>query len=194
MQCGTSPLLQKIIIGVGVVTALAGVTASISLHDATLVEWWKPVAVSVVAAVVFTGLFSALRKGEVLSVDSAMMLVWSGCVFCGLFYVSNYCFSDPDSRRVEDVTVVRRFKEERYRTRRLNRHTTVRGEKYYVERVEIAFGDGRRKSVRVSPSRYSRIRTGSLLRVNVEKGAFGVDVMKGGAEALQPVTPARRAR
>lgn len=192
MQCETSPLLQKIIIGVGVVTAFAGVTAAVSLQDATLVEWWKPVAVSVVTAVVFTGLFSVLRKRDVLSVDSAMMLVWSACVFCGLFYVANYCLSDPGSSRVEEVTVVRRFKEERHRTRRLNRHTTVRGEKYYVERVEIAFGDGRRKSVRVSPSRYSRTRTGSLLRVNVEKGAFGVDVIKGMPEALQPVTPARR--
>lgn len=99
-------------------------------------------------------------------------------IFCGLFMTCNFAFSSESSRHEEKAVVIRKYKEKHYRSKRVARNRYVRGEPYYEYYISLEYGNGRTKPMLVKIERYNRIRTGDTISVPIERGLFGLSVIK----------------
>jgi len=99
-------------------------------------------------------------------------------LFLAAFYSLNYYKSRSDSSVTYQATVLNKISEEHYRTRRISRHHSVRGEKYRVYSLLLQMPDGKTKEVRVTPEQFIRCANGRPITVNLEQGLFGIPVIK----------------
>lgn len=162
-----------------IVIILAGL--AVSLQGKTLVEWWKPAAICLVPACVAAALLGdAMRRlthSEMRLLNASVMLILSFSLFLGAFYTLNYCKSDPDTATTQYASVIRKFTEERYSSKRVGRRY-VRGEKYKVYRLEMQLPDGSTKEIDTTVEQYVNIRKGQNLTLSIENGFLGLKVIK----------------
>lgn len=165
-----------------IVTVLTAVTAGALAHY-TLIDWWRPTAACLLAAVPVAWM---LRRPMCRLLGSGRMwagalaaLVMTASLLTGAFYSLNFFGSDGTTRHECTVSVVKKFTERRYRTRRLNRHTSVRGEPYTVYRAKVRMPDGRLTTIDVSAGEFARMSTRRPMTMMLERGLLGVSVIKG---------------
>ncbi|MDE5785482.1 MAG: hypothetical protein K2H98_03030 [Duncaniella sp.] len=177
----TSRLGSALCIGIVVICLLAAGMAAV-LHGKTLVEWWKPAGVCLAISVPI-GLILKKPAAILSGIEKGMLNYIIGIVIAfalslGLFYTINYYASISESSHIITAEIINRYSEERYKTRRVSRNTTVRGEKYHVYFMVAQLPDGRLKKIEISADSYRRIHIGQHLELNVETGFFHVPVIK----------------
>lgn len=156
--------------------------ASAGLHGETLVDWRVPVSVVVfmalVSGIAFWRMWRWLTRSDNAILNYACHVIVACGVLSALFYGCNYAFSDKDSRHVVDVSVERLYSKTRYRQQRVSRRVYRQGAPYKVYFMEAGLPDGRLKELSLSQKQYRRLHVGDTLELPVERGLFGVAVMK----------------
>ena len=163
------------------VTAVLAVVGY-SFQTRTLIDWWVPGTVALLISIpVGLALWRVMKtvtrsSKAIVNYPLALAVCWSLLIFC--FYLPNYCFSRQDTRHEIMAPVVKKFTQTHYKTRRISKHTSVRGEKYYTYHYSVALPDSTTKSFSVSAGDFVKVRHGSDIQVTLEKGLFGVTVIK----------------
>lgn len=161
--------------------AMVVYTAAIALAGRTLITTWGVFgAAGTVAAATGLHLWRLWQR-----VSMTERFVWNLLchtvavtgLLAALFYIGNYALADTAAQREEKTVVLKKYRETRHRTKRLTRKTYARGEAYYVYYAEVAFGDGRTKSIQLTARHYSRLKVGNILPLRVAPGFFGVPVI-----------------
>ncbi len=173
----------KIILTFIITTAtLISAGSALALHSNTMVAWWKPCALCLVIASGGTLLLNKLIK-QAFSLrynifNFLIAFIFTFSLLIGLFYSINYYASDKESSQQQSVKVIDKFSEEHYRVKRVSRHAVARDEKYKVYYIVIGLPDGHEKKISLSMEKYAKIRVGKDIRISIEKGFFGVPVIK----------------
>ena len=76
------------------------------------------------------------------------------------------------------MTVESKYTKTRHRSRRLGRNRYAQGEAYKVYYIGVGLPDGRIKEMSATLKEYNRVRRGDTLAFPVERGFFGVPVIK----------------
>lgn len=155
------------------------------LHRNTIVAWQWPVIISLIVgatvALNFRSFIAYLTGVANTAVNYAVAAAFVFAISIGAFYTVNYYWSDPDTVVTCRAEVTRKYREEHYQVRRLSRNRTVHGQKYYVYFMEIRLHDGRLKPMSITAGEYSRLKAGRSVDLAVEKGFFGIPVIKNSA-------------
>ncbi len=172
-------ITTAVIISIIVVASLG---LSCMLQRNTLIEWWKPVVICFLPSCAV-----GLALSRVIRVAGGVNKPWltyvagivlSFSVIMAGFYSLNFYKSKPGTASVCQAVVARKYTKERFRTKRLSRHRSVRGEKYTVYCVDIELQGGWTKHFEVEAGEYARIRKGRKFDLDIEEGLFGVPVIK----------------
>ncbi len=168
---------KSVLFGVFVFTVVVLVIWGTLLQRYTLVDWWLPVVGGLLLAVIVSmPLYRKFARHGLSGASFLLVIAFAFAILYSGFYSINYYGASADSTTRLEVSVIAKHREERYRTRRLNRHASTRGAKYYVYVVDLQLPDGRVKSLGVPLDEYNRIRNGSTRQVNSRRGAFGIQV------------------
>ncbi len=173
---------RKIAVIVAIVVVIFCYGAAFVMWCNALVELWIPLLISGALALI-TGVsarrwWSGLTGSDSVSLNYICHVVAVCGLFVMLFFLINNAFADNSSLRTERVAVAGKSIEEGYRTRRVGRNHTARGEKYTNYYITLQFADGRTKRVLVDGKRYYHTRNGDSVSVRLEDGALGVPVMR----------------
>ena len=122
---------------------------AMGIHGETIVEWWIPATVAVVMALV-----SGAVSGR----------FWARVTGSGSMLFNYLCH------------VV--FSKTRHRTRRVGRNRMAPGEPYKVYYLDLRLPDGRLKEMSATLGQYNRRHKGDTVALPVERGLFGVPVIK----------------
>lgn len=161
---------------------IACIGLAMALQRSTLVEWWQPAAICILpacaAAFVLAGAFMRLCgiKSAVIGRIGAAAVAFS--LLLGSFYALNYFKSDPSSARIVSAGVSSKHSEEKYQMRRVGRNRYVRGQKQMAYHVVVELPGMKAKEVDVSAGEYVRMRVGRRVDARVERGLFGLPVIK----------------
>ena len=166
-------------LGIGIVLFVGG---SCVLYSDTLIDWWKPVTgcaiLAVISALIYGHRWERFTCTDFFPINFCIQAIVGFSVLIFAFFSVNYFFSDDDAGHTENVTVERRYRETRYRTKRIGRRVVGRGTPYYVYFIEIRFSDGRLKSHQVLKGRYDRIHQGDTMALEVSNGFLDIPVIK----------------
>ena len=148
----------------------------------TIVNWWIPAIIAFIPAVV-TALPLMPRWQWLFGFSKAVYtlpfhLVVTGSVVFFMFLGLNYWGSDKNTAHIEHTTVVEKFRKEHTRYRRVSRNRRVPDGTYHTWHLKLQFPDGRTKNREVTFSAYRRTRVGSTRDLNMERGLFGLPVIK----------------
>lgn len=182
----------RIILGL---LAFASYTFAIFLGTKTLTTLWIPWVVTAAVALatglhlaplcrVFTGSTRFILNYDIYSFISTGVLT-------GLFFSLNYFLSDPSSACGVNADVTRIYSETRYHTRRVGRRVVGRGNPYKVYNADVVLPGGRTKTIPLTLSEYNSSRHSTVMTVEVEKGFFGLPVIKH-TSLVPPPKEARR--
>lgn len=162
--------------------ALVGYVCAFVLKNFTMVDFSRAMfvcfLVAAAAGLFVWRLFAAVSGSIRFSVNYLIACVFLTGLFSGMFFMLNFCFSSVSTDHDEKVAVVRKYKETRYRMKRIARNRYVRGERYYEYYIDCRYGDGSVKPMLVSVSRFNRLRSGDSIGVGIEEGLFGFPVVK----------------
>lgn len=157
-----------------------------ALHRDTLVEWWIPTVIALILA-----LASGATMWRIWTrlTDSSGFIINYIChtvFFCGLFlaaiYGINRAFPRQSSIWETEAVVERKYTKTRHHRQRVSRRVYKQGAPYKVYYIELDFSDGRRKEMQVTVSRYNRIRSGSTMPLTLQKGFFGMTIIRKNSE------------
>lgn len=153
-----------------------------ALHANTLIDWWIPLSICLPLAMPS----GFLLKGFMRRITDLKNPVWnilagiifSFAVLIGSFYTLNYYFSDETTESECTVTVVKKFSEEHYHTRRISRNRVIRGNKYRVYYMNVELQNGKVKKLEIPLSKFNKIKKGAPLILPTQTGLFGIPVLK----------------
>lgn len=94
-----------------------------------------------------------------------------------MFLMGNFTLKGTE-RHIEEATVERVFSRKEHHTRRVGRRYVSSGQSYKVYYMELVFRDGQKKQIRLGRNPSQRYRKGTRLELSVEKGLFGIPVIK----------------
>ncbi len=161
-----------------VITALG---VSIGLHSFTIIEWWKPIVfcgvLSLPLTLWFYRFFAYFIQPIFKFLEYPVAFIFSFSILLATFYLSNFCLSDHSSVYEYQAPVVKKYRAERTRSKRIGRRTYGQ-EKYKVYFIEIEMKDGKLKRLEKSFQEYNRIKKGSSLKLYIEDGLFKIPVIK----------------
>lgn len=167
---------------VGFIIVAAGLGLACALQRNTLVEWWKPAAICFVPSCAIGFVLSRVVRAasgidkSYINIAAGILLAFS--ILMGGFYSLNYYKSKPDTTTVCEAVVAKKYTEDRYRTKRISRNRTTRGEKYKAYCVDIQLPGGWMKHFELSAGEYTRIHKGQKFALHVEDGFFGIPVIR----------------
>lgn len=143
----------------------------------TLVEWWLPVVIALVPAILTLCFYKSWSRIVGISNKYIAMICHIICVGIFsymLFIIFNYSFRDAESRQEVNVLVSKYSQEkERHYNKRNHSNRKRKVKRYYLE---ITFEDGLTKTLIVSKNKYDKINDGSM-KIYLEKGLFGFPVI-----------------
>lgn len=96
----------------------------------------------------------------------------SAGILAAAFYGLNAAF--PSEVYSEKGVVVRKYRKEHHRTKRIGRRSYGRGEKYYTYHVDVITRSGTPFEWEISLEKYNRVREGYNATCEVENGLFGI--------------------
>lgn len=164
------------------VIALFSYAASYSLGNNTMTSF--PVVTGVSFAVASAISFLAIpfwRKvtgSENTGINIAANIIFMTGLLAALFYTLNFAFSENATRHTEPAVVINKYIEVRHHSKRVSRNRYVRGEAYNVYYIDLTFENGSIKPFPLKQNLYSKISVGDTISVPVEKGLFGIPVIK----------------
>lgn len=170
----------KIVTAILFLTACTG--ASVAFSNLTLVPFiWTAAVVLVVA--ILTGLPAAgwwrwLTGSQHRLPNFLCHVVCTGITLLTMFYTLNYCCADDATAHHEEATVVRKYTQTRYKSRRIRRNVYGRGEPYTVYCIDLRYACGIEKRKELNAASYRQTQTGDMIDVSVRRGLFGVNVVK----------------
>lgn len=156
---------------------------SVNLYGKTIVEPWLPyglAGVVGVASIAVSGLWSGLTGTSRWWPNALYGFAVVGMVSAFAIIGGNYYMADESTSHPEAVEVVAKYREKHYKSRRVSRRVYTRGAPYWTYHVTVEFADGRQKSIEVPKKRYGNIKMGSVRELALQKGLFGMPVVKGG--------------
>lgn len=165
-----------------ILVVMAFLGTGIALQSNTLIDWWKPAALCFLPAALVGFLmagklqWATTARSRLLNVAAGIFISFS--IIYGGFIAMNYVKSDASTSASFKTSVVGKYSEERYRVKRVARHRTTRGEKYHVYCILVSLPEGKTKKVEVSPGEYIKIKRGQKIELKIEKGLFGIPVIK----------------
>lgn len=175
---------QSVAIGLLTVLALSAYGMAIAIHRDTLVNGAVVAAIAGVLAIV-TGaalahLFVSKNAKDVENwMKLAGFILTIGGVYLFAFYALNYYLADANSIHGEKMVVERRYYKIHHHSQRTGRRTYTQGAPYKVYMMDVELPDSKRKkTLRISTSLYKHVHKGDTLEVHLEKGLFGVPVIK----------------
>lgn len=172
---------------VAAIAAIAGAGATMALQQYTLAN-----PALIIGAAAAAGLLIALAMARkerrtmplrACVLRGAVRAVVLAAVLSGGFYTANYAGADTADATAAMGTVVSKYTETRRHTRRVRpgRYAPT-GEKYQLYYADIRIeGVARTVKVPLSPKRFSRLRVGAQLPVDVAPGGLGVPVVVAGS-------------
>lgn len=174
-----SKRVWPIVTAIFILMALLGF--SIALQRNTLTEWWKPAGACLLLALptgwLLAGICKKLSGFSNRLVNAGIGVAFSFVTLLAIFYGVNFFGSDSSTHMEKEAEVINKYTEQRYHSRRAGRRY-VRGDKYYVYGVTLRLENGFVKKVEIPVGEYVRIRTGAKVNVEMERGFFGVPVVK----------------
>lgn len=175
----TMRIIGWMFVGLVTVVLLGG---SMALYQNTLIDWKIPVGITAVLALISASVmhrrWRKLTQTDYTPVNFGCHAIVSFSIMIFLFFAGNYFLAADETKHTETVTVEKKFREERQRTRRVGRRMVRTGEVYYEYFIEVRFDDGRLKKLHVSTGKYRHTRTGTTLPLDIEMGYFGIPVIK----------------
>ena len=153
------------------------------LYGRTIVEWWRPVAIALLSALILwfllRGCWSRVwtHTGRIWLFAGHMVAAAGVALF--LLLGLNYWCLDEATVHSEQVTVESRFRKIHHHTQRAGRRTYRQGSPYYTYHLRVRFANGREKDLEVSLQRYNRTRTGSEMTLDLGTGCLGYPVITG---------------
>lgn len=173
---------KKIVIGLLIFTAFAFYGIAMAIAGITLVSMWIPWTIcgslALISGITLWRLWIKLTDSSRFIVNYICHVVWACGFFLFVFFFSNEMFADRDTIHVEKVEVVRKYTEQRYRSKRVGTRRYVRGEPYKVYFIEVKFPDGRLKARELPLKEFNLRRKGEILDYNVEMGLFHMPIIK----------------
>lgn len=172
---------RRALLWVPIIIAGVSLAASISVFGSTLVSAWIPFGLAALFGVASLPLASKWEWFTATSrrwVNGLCNFFVVGCVASIVILGGNYVFASERTAHREEVTVLKKYREKHYRTRRVNRRAVTSGAPYYTYHVQLEMADGSRKGVSMPYARYKNIRTGSVREVVIERGLWGMPVMR----------------
>lgn len=173
---------QVVLWGLLIVSALL-LALSIHFYGSTIVKPWVPFGMAVllgIASIAVSGIWRRLTGSAKWWINALYGFAVVGAVSAFAIMGGNYFMADESTAHIEEVEVVDKYREKHYKSRRVSRRVYTRGAPYWTYHVTVEFADGRRKSIEVTQKRYQRIRNGSVRELTMQKGLFGMPVVKGG--------------
>lgn len=164
---------------------------ALALERVTLIHWSKPAAACLAAALPL-GVFlrraiSALTGLANKLLCSAIGVTAMFAALSGGFYIANYFGADDASRQKITARVIRKYSEERHRTRRVGRNRYIQGDKYMVYNLVMSLPGGKEMTRSVSTGEYIKTREGRTVDMYLVNGLFGIQVIKN-SDALSKTT------
>ncbi len=164
-----------------ILTIVAYAVCSV-MHANTIVNGWIVMAIcfalSLLSRVTMWRLWRTVTGSQKIWVNYIMQVAVATAVFMLLFYIPNSVFADNQTKHEEKAVAERVYYQTRHKSRRISRRVYGRGEAYKVYFVDVKFKNGARKSLEIPLKQYNRIRKGDSLRYELEKGLFGVTVIR----------------
>lgn len=157
-------------------------TGGYVLYQKTVITWWWPVAVAMaVAGITVRSLYG---KWSVLTTSGNRTLN----ILCHFFAVGsvayfailgiNYFFADAGTRHTEEVRVIDKSIRKHQKYRAVGRRRRVADGTYSNYYICVEFADGTGKEIPVTHAFYSRARKGATTVLEIQKGFFGIMVIK----------------
>lgn len=172
----------SILVGVIISICMLCYGAAFALVSRTLITGWIPFAISFVLALISGStlwkIWIRITESENFWINYLCHIAAATGIIATLLLGCNYFFADEDTLHTENVTVERKYYKTRHRSRRVGRRYTTNGEPYKVYYMEIRFSDGRLKEQSLSFDEYRKTKKGKNLEIPVEKGLFGINVIK----------------
>lgn len=166
------------IVAIGVISYIA----AYALGNLTMISFPIAVGVSLIAAALAgITLLPVWQRWSGLSNPALNVLLATvilGGVISAGFYVSNFAFAKEETSHTEKAVITKKYRETRYRSKRVGRNRYVRGEQYYEYYFDVEYSNGRIKPMIVNAKRYSKARTGDTITVNIQQGLYGFAVVK----------------
>lgn len=154
----------------------------LAIYSDTITQWWLPV---IPAAMVALGTAPMLthRWKRLTDIDSTIVnllcqIFVFGSITYSLFLGVNYWCADPETIVEEKAEVVDKYQKTHTRYRRVSRRSRVPDGHYYTYHLLLRLNDGREKEVEVPFNTYRRTRNGGHRTITLEKGFFGLTVIK----------------
>lgn len=169
------------------VIGLLLVSISVNLYGKTIVEPWLPYGIALllgVASIAVSGVWRCLTDTSRWWINALYGFAVVGALSAFAIIGGNYYMADESTAHTEEVKVVDKYREKHYKSRRVSRRVYTRGAPYWTYHVTVEFADGRRKPIEVTKKRYAKIKSGSIRELTLQKGLFGMPVVKGGAGRL----------
>ncbi len=169
------------------VIGLLLVSISVNLYGKTIVEPWLPYGIALllgVASIAVSGVWRCLTGTSRWWINALYGFAVVGALSAFAIIGGNYYMADESTAHTEEVEVVDKYREKHYKSRRVSRRVYTRGAPYWTYHVTVEFADGRRKPIEVTKKRYAKIKSGSIRELTLQKGLFGMPVVKGGAGRL----------
>lgn len=158
---------------------MAGVVGYVC-YERTLVAWWLPVELALLAALLTAPLlfrcWSPLTGMRAALPNLICHVAFAGAVAYFALLGANCCFADPATEYETEVEVAAKSHVVRrtYSTSGRRRVATGVRNVYYLE---LLFPDGRRKREQVTLQVYNRTGTGSRRTCIMRRGRLGYDVI-----------------
>lgn len=144
----------------------------------TMVEPWKPIVVAAVIGLIPPAIVATRRRTSLAGLLK-LLYIWVMTTAVSLFVLLclNYHCGPSSSEHTETITIERKYRETRYRTQRVRKNVSRRGEPYSVYFIDARFDNGRVKTFGVTLSRYNSIKTGATLKLDMRQGLLGLPVI-----------------
>ncbi len=176
-----SSIVDSILFTILVLVILMALGFAVALHSFTVIVWWKPAAACAILALPATLWLARYLRRITSSVANYLeyptAYVLSFAILLTAFYASSYYFSDSSTAYEYKAPVVRKYSHLRKYQQKVGRRG-YKEVKYYVYTIEIEMIDGKIKKLDKPLKEYNKIKKGSYLTLNVEKGLFSVPVIK----------------
>lgn len=170
----------RLVVAILVFICLAGATAA--LNSRTLVPFIAPASVcagiAIVSGLRWAGIWRWLTGSSRKWLNYCCHVLCTSCVLLFAFYGLNYFLADDGTLHEEKAVVTAKYKQTRYKSRRIRRNVYGRGEPYTVYCINLRFECGVEKERELKAASYRRTHTGDTITQKVERGLFGVSVVK----------------
>ncbi|MEZ3597585.1 MAG: hypothetical protein K1V81_00670 [Paramuribaculum sp.] len=137
------------------------------------------IAVGFAASYFLIGIGRRLSGSDSFIANYLFQGAFLSAVACFIFLGGNYTFGSYNTHK-EEAVVERLYTKTEHRTKRVGRRYVRTGEPYKVYYIELSFGNGKKKSIRLGQKGFCGHKKGEKLDLELAEGIFGIPVIKSG--------------